>query len=479
MTTVLRPYQLDAVTEIRQHAARKGKGAILQLATGAGKTACFADVLKGAYAKGRRAILVVRGKALVHQASERLTREQVPHGIFQGSNSKNTDERILVCSVDTLFARKEAPPADLIVIDECHLSLSDGFKWLLEQYPLAFRLGVSATPHHRSGMRHIGDVLVRTASIVDLIRAGYLVGGRYFVPYVPNLKGIKKTGGDFNGAALSKHATNDKDLTGNAAKIWDKHLRGQSTLVYGVSVDHAEVLARGLREVGARVETITANTPDAVRRDYIGGLENGDLDALVSVGVLTTGIDIPSLRAILCCRPTASYNLWVQILGRGTRPFPGKNHFLVYDLSGNLLHHGPIECERLADLDGNPPAEKPISLTLCPTCYAMFESGPSECPECGGSVAQVKPRKTGKRVHGLTDNEKIKEVKVEPWELELPILVAKAKERGYRKGWLYNALKTKYGDEAADRAWPRIRSMKKWPIKAQAQKSTPGLSGKS
>ncbi len=469
-TLILRPYQLDAVFQIRRAAAEKASGAILQMPTGAGKTACFADVLKGAHAKGRCAIMVVRGKQLVHQASERLTREDVPHGIYQGANSKNTHERILVCSVDTLFARKEAPKADLIVIDECHLSHSAGYRWLLAQYPSVFKLGVSATPHHKDGMRHIGDRLVNPVGINELIHSGYLVGGRYFVPYVPNLRGVKKNNGDFSASDLGKRSFEDTELTANAAKVWAEHLRGKSTLVYAVSIDHAAVLLGALRGVGARCETVVASTPDGIRRDYIGWLENGSLDAIISIGVLTTGVDIPSLRAILCCRPTESYNLWIQILGRGTRPNLGKSHFLCYDLSGNILRHGPIEAELVGNLDGMP-ATKSIAIKICPACYATFESGPSECPACGHDMTVTKPRKTGKRVHGLTDNEEIEEYRVKEWELRLPELVAKAQARGFRKGWIYNSLKSEFGDDTANEAWPRIRALKKWPIKSPTLKA--------
>lgn len=410
--------------------------------------------------------MVVRGKSLVHQASERLTREGVPHGIYQGSNSRNTHERILVCSVDTLYARREAPRADLIVIDEAHLSHSDGYRWLLSRYPRVFILGVSATPHHKDGMRHIGDRLVRTASFTELCAQGYLVPGRYFVPYVPNLRGIKKTAGDFNGKELSRRTSDDTELTASAAKVWSTHLRGTSTLVYGVSVAHANILAEALRGAGARCEIITARSSDAERRRCIGELESGKLDALCSVGVLTTGVDIPSLRAILCCRPTESYNLWVQILGRGTRPHPGKHAFLCFDLAGNYLRHGPIEAERICDLDGLPKDER-LKIKTCPACYAAFESGPSVCPACGADLSQTRERETGTRLHGLTENDEIHEIKVEQWELDLPELVEKAKKLGWRKGAIYHRLKTKYGDEVADRAWPRIRAMKKWPVRAK------------
>ncbi len=472
---ILRPYQVAAVTEIRQHAARGGTGVILQLATGAGKTACFCDVLKGAHAKGKTAIMVVRGKALVHQASERLSREGVPHGIYQGEKTKDVHEKILICSIDTLYSRRVAPAANLIVIDECHLAHSEGYRWLLSCFTNVFRIGVSATPHHKDGMRHIADKLVRTASIVDLIRDGYLVGARYFVPYVPNLRGVKKSGGDYVGKDLSRRSVDDIELTASAAKVWNAHLRGKSTLVYAVSVEHARVLDTSLREAGAKTEIVVANTPDGQRRDYIRGLENGTIDAIVSVGVLTTGVDIPSLKAILCCRPTKSYNLWIQILGRATRPFPGKNVFECYDLSGNLIEHGPIEAELIADLDGFAEPAK-IKIKTCPACYATFESGPTECPACGHDLTETRERTTGKRVHGLTDNEEIHEIKVEAWELDLPGLVERAKLHGHRKGAIYHIIKARYGDDIADKAWARIRSLRKWPVKVQG--STPALSRK-
>lgn len=468
--TVLRPYQARAALDIRLH-ARRGYGAILQMPTGAGKTAVFCEFLMTAHAKGKYAIMAVRGKALVHQASARLKREGVPHGVYQGANTANVHEKILICSIDTLYSRKIAPAADLIVLDECHLTHSEGYTWFLSQYPKTFKLGVSATPHHKKGMRHIGDALIYPASFMDLVKDGFLVGGRYFVPYIPDLRGVTKSGGDFASKELGERAIKDTELTANAAKVWSDNLRGKSTLAYAVSVEHARVLDEALRRAGARAAVITAATPDEEREALIAKLESGRLDILTSVGVLTTGVDIPSLSAILCCRPTESYNLWIQILGRGTRPHPTKRQFLCYDLSGNLLRHGPIEAELVGDLDGFPAVPK-TPLILCPACYAIHARADipddKKCPACGEALPASSKRTAGrKRLHGLTENSEVVEKVVEPWELKLPILLARAKEKGLRKGWLYHAIKGEFGESVANSAWPRIRALKKWPVRQQ------------
>lgn len=421
--------------------------------------------------------MVVRGKSLVHQASERLQREGVPHGLLQGSNTKNTHENILVCSIDTLFSRKLAPKADLIVIDECHLSHSDGYKWFFEQYPDTFKLGVSATPHHKGGFRHFADKLIYPVSFTELRDQNFLVGGRYFMPYVPNLKGIKTTAGDYNGKELSDRSSDDSELTAHAGKVWKSHLVGQSTLCYAVSVRHAGILAGSLRDAGARTAIIVANTKDAERRDRIRELENGTLDVLVSVGVLTTGVDIPSLRAILCCRPTKSYNLWIQILGRGTRPFPNKDCFTCYDLSGNIQRHGPIEAELVGSLDEE--MKPSVRVVTCLACYAVFApedivllEGERHCPCCNVELPKTLRVPGDPDYKGLDGTDQVTEIKVEPWELDLPMLVQRAKEKGLRKGFIYHTLKHKYGDEIADKAWKRVRSMRKWPIRNASQNQT-------
>jgi len=118
---MLRPYQQAALDEIRRYYARGVKRVLLHLATGSGKTVVFCEILKSVAAKNKKAIMVVRRRALVEQASKRLEREGVDHGVIMAGHwRKRHDANISICSIDTLYARKLAPPADLVVIDECY-----------------------------------------------------------------------------------------------------------------------------------------------------------------------------------------------------------------------------------------------------------------------------------------------------------------------------------------------------------------------
>jgi len=464
----LRPYQTKAVESARKAFSRGSKGVILHLSTGAGKTLIYCKILKSLHEKGNFGLVVVRRKALVQQASERLTSEGVPHGVYQGSNTSETHRNIMVCSIDTLYARKIAPKAAVVVVDEAHDAHSDGYYWLIGQYPKSFFIGVTATPFHKRGFTHIADEIIKPITIEELIKIGSLVGGKYYVPYIPDLRGVGKSGGDFKTGELGEASKNDKALTMNVAKVWAENLRGKSTLVYAVNIEHAGILADALSEAGALVAVITGSTKDKERKAVIERLEGGAIDAVVSVGTMTTGVDIPSLKAILCCRPTKSYNLHIQIMGRGTRPFPGKEHFLMYDLSGNLLEHGRIESDRESHLDPEEASDKKKpteKMIVCVKCYATFVfEGQTECVCCGEPLDHLNARTTGKRRFSMGDNSEVVEFKPEPWEGDLAKLLEIAKNNAYKKGYVFHKLKDKYGEEIANAAWPKIRSAKKWNV---------------
>lgn len=355
------------------------------------------------------------------------------------------------------------------VCGNCHLARSPGFDWVLSQYPNAYKALFSATPNHPRGFDDIADRLINPIGIQALIDQGYLVGGKYFVPDIPDLSGVKKTGGDFNEKQLSAVMA-DGTKTHSAAKVWRDHCRGKPTLVYATTVAHARALWEAFEAEGASAQVLTGETPREARNQAIAELSAGTLDAIISVGVLTTGVDIPPLRAIICCRPTESYNLWVQILGRGTRIHPGKENFEVYDLAGNLITHGTIEDEKESYLNAQEAkkAKKEKSdtkiLAICQKCYATFEyKNQDKCISCGADLVNLRKKKVGKRIATMGEQSDVKEYVKQEWEKYFDEVLAQALSKKWKKGAVFFKMAERYGEAVATKAFNKIKGRKNWP----------------
>lgn len=350
------------------------KRVLLHLATGGGKTFIFSRVLEGVSNNGKHAIMAVRGKDLVNQASERLFKEGVEHGCLQADHwNKRPHARIQICSVDTLYRRKLTPKADLIVIDEAHLATSDGFLWLVDQYPEAFYLPVSATPHVKKGLRHIAERVVYPTTIRQLIAEGFLVPPKYYRPSQPDLSQVKmdRKTGDYDADGLGE-VMGKRAIVGDIIAHYKAITNGMAAVCFAVSKEHSKNMVTAFKDNGIEAEHVDDSTKPNDRKDALERLKEGVTKIICNVGILTTGVDMPFLRAIIMARPTKSYNLYIQMLGRGTRPYTDKQNFIVLDHANNIEEHGFIENERECNLDGVAKivnVEKPI---CCKECYCYF-----------------------------------------------------------------------------------------------------------
>jgi len=455
-TFALRPYQQDALTQIRTLYSSLQKKVLLHLPTGGGKTVIFCQVLKGAHQKGKHAIMVVRGRKLVDQASIRLDREGVEHGVMMAGHKRFAPMfPIQICSIDTLRARKLRPKADIIVIDEAHLATSESYVEFFKDYPDAYYLPVTATPYTDKSLRHMADHVVKPTTVMELIEDGFLVEPKYFAPNLPDLSKVKTTntseGKDYNNKQLSE-VMEDGTLIGDIGYHWLNLAAGRPTIAFCVSVNHSKKLVESLLQRGIRAEHVDANSSDWERQEAINRLERGDLDIISNVGILCTGVDIPCLSCIIMARPTKSYNLYIQQAGRGTRPDEGKEDFIVLDHSGNVLRHGFITEEREANLDeddGKKKKKAERSPTQCEDCFAIYYG--KKCPSCG-----AEKESNGKEFAVIDGN--LKEMKPEDFDPVLKDLkewkkVRKAK--GYKRGWIYHQIKEKYGEETAQKYYKR------------------------
>lgn len=471
---MLRDYQEQALDEIRAHFRAGTRRVLLQMATGGGKTATFCELLKKAYEKGTPSLVAVRGRKLIDQASQRLMREGVPHGIIMSGRDMDHHELIRICSIDTLYRRRQAPEASLIVIDEAHQTGGAGYSWFLEQYPKAFLLPVSATPHLKRGMRHVADVVVRPVTAKELTERGFLVPLRYFAPEEPDLTGVSTSGDDYNqkelGEAMEKAA-----LSGSIVDYYRETTPGKRAILFAVNVAHSEELVAQFEKAGIPAGHVDATSSDGTRLAAIAALERGDIKILSNVGILTTGVDIPAVEAIIMARPTKSYNLWIQMIGRGTRPAPGKADCIVLDHAGNVHSHGFLEHEALCNLDGSS-KNRPAPMIDCEDCRAIFAAPAPRaechrrfCPACGWWFP---PEPGIIRRTDIDEEEGLVELRAEPWLDRLHTLAEEARRKNFKKGWVFHKLKGEHPAVDERAVWKVLKKMPEWFNEAKRTQSS-------
>lgn len=444
---MLREYQQRSVDLIRTEFQTGTKKVLLWLATGGGKTVVFSDIVKSAVAKERKCIILVRGRKLVDQASQRLFRENVSHGVLMaGHYLYKPTMPVQVCSIDTLIARKLRPPADLIIIDEAHLSISDGYREVIADYPNAYIVAVTATPYVDKSLTHVAQKIVHPISMNELIEQGFLVPFRYFAPSSPELSAVKVSSStkDYVVDDLEK-AMNRTQLTGKIIDHWKKLASDLPTVCFAVNINHSKILAEQFRSAGVSAEHCDADSTDGEREEIIRRLTNGETKVVCNVGIFCTGIDIPCLGAIIMARPTKSRNLYIQQAGRGTRTFAGKQNCILLDHAGNILRLGLPTMEYEVDLSGKKQTESVVHENkTCTECFCVFQG--MKCPECGTEKVTPPP------VAIEESNDELKELFPEDMDPVLKAyneLLLEQKKSKRKNGWACYKLVDRFGFESA------------------------------
>ena len=445
----LRPYQEQAIQEIRQRFAAGQKKVLLHLATGGGKTVIFSRMLIDASVRGNRCGMIVRGKQLVNQASDRLFREHVPHGVLMSNHwNKNYGAPIQICSIDTLLARSLKPEFKLLVIDEAHLAVTGGFKDLIQCYPDAYVVAVTATPFTKEPLEHLAESVVNPITTSELIEQGFLVPPRYYAPSKPNLDGVQTRKGDYVVDQLEERMGG---LTGDIVEHWRELAESRPTICFAVNIRHSESIVAQFNAAGIPAEHVEGNHSETERKNILERLRSGETKVVSNVGVLCTGVDLPFVSCLVMARPTKSYNLFIQQAGRGTRPFDRKSDFILLDHAGNVLRHGFITQEREVVLDGikkeKIDGDQPKT---CLQCYTIYVAGQG-CPN--GCEPPQKIERNGSDIL-LDETGRLEELVEMPFGAEVHQYLERQKSiqkrRGYKKRWLWYRMQEKFGDEIAD-----------------------------
>ena len=197
---ILRPYQHDIIAAFDAEIERGIRRVILVAPTGSGKTIILADIVRKLARSNKRVMVLAHRREIIAQTGDKLRAAGVVHGIIQAGFRPRPLELVQVASVQTLWVRaKHAdaeamtfPPADLLVIDECHHCPARTYRQIIAAYPDAIVLGLTATPCRGDGrgLGSIFEVLIECPQVPDLISQGWLVPTRVYAPVTPDLKGV-------------------------------------------------------------------------------------------------------------------------------------------------------------------------------------------------------------------------------------------------------------------------------------------------
>lgn len=378
----LRDYQAEAVALLYSEWKTKRKG-LLCMATGAGKSELAAYVVRDAMMDGVPVVMVVRGKELVKNLSERLDKYKIDHSIFMADHYKyNPDKLVQVCSVDTIGRRKKFPHVEkqcLLILDEVHKN----YDIIFDNYKTQLILGMSATPFENA---HNFEFYIKPIDAYELRDAGHLVPERIYCPNVVDTSSVKITAGDFQRDQIADLMSQSK-IVGDVISDWQTYGEDRPTVCFAVSVEHSKQLRDEFLSKGIIAVHCDADSSAEERKKAEKGLLDGSIKVICNVDIFSVGWDCPPVSCIILARPTWSLIWYLQAIGRGLRSYPGKSDCIVLDNAGNVFRHGTPYRIREISLEPKKKGAKrvldDISVTNCKNCYHVFESVHKECPECG------------------------------------------------------------------------------------------------
>lgn len=389
MSITLRPYQEQAITDLREKFTSGWDAAMLNAPTGAGKTAIASAIIDKAVANGKRVFFIVDSLELVDQALDRF-RHNHSCGVMQADHHlTNTGAKVQICSIQTLRNRWPKIPdslkPDIAIIDEAHVihkAHERIIAWCKEEGRLV--VGLSATPY-RKGLGTLFNGIVPTLTVSDLMKQGYLCRYEAYVRPGPSLKNVRKRAGDFAVDDLTV-AYGDKAVVGDIVDHWMRLARDRRTLIFVPSRANSRALIEEFQRYGVKAAHVDGETPRLERDQIISQFRVGEIQVLSNVAVLTKGFDAPETDCLILARPTESLMMHIQQIGRGLRIAEGKRNCLILDHAGNLGRCGLPDGDLPDELDCGDfvrPTRKKGEKASIACDYCGYLSSKVICPSCG------------------------------------------------------------------------------------------------
>ena len=352
----LRPYQSEAKEAVFTQWDKGARKTLVVLPTGCGKTIVFAKVAEECVRQGNRVLILAHRGELLEQAADKIKKST-----NLGCATEKAEQsclgswfRITVGSVQSMQREKRLSQFsddyfNVIIIDEAHHCISDGYQKVLQHFPDAKVLGVTATPD-RGDMRNLGEFFESLAyeyTLPKAIREGYLSPIKAMtIPLQLDLSGVSIQSGDFKAGDI---ATALDPYLHQIADEMMKYCRDRKTVVFLPLVKTSQKFKEILNEKGFKAAEVNGESKD--RAEVLEAFDKGEYNVLCNSMLLTEGWDCPSVDCVIVLRPTKVRSLYSQMVGRGTRLCEGKSHLLLLDFLWHterheLCHPADLICEK-------------------------------------------------------------------------------------------------------------------------------------
>lgn len=352
----LRPYQAEAKAAVFEQWDKGTLKTLLVLPTGCGKTIVFAKVAEDCVRQGYRVLILAHRGELLEQAADKIKKST-----NLGCATEKAEQtclgswfRITVGSVQSMQREKRLSQFsedyfNVIIIDEAHHCISDGYQKVLQHFPSAKVLGVTATPD-RGDMRNLGEFFESLAyeyTLPKAIREGHLSPIKAMtIPLQLDLSGVSIQSGDFKAGDI---ATALDPYLHQIADEMMKYCRDRKTVVFLPLVKTSQKFKEILNEKGFKAAEVNGESKD--RAEVLEAFDKGEYNVLCNSMLLTEGWDCPSVDCVIVLRPTKVRSLYSQMVGRGTRLCEGKSHLLLLDFLWHterheLCHPADLICEK-------------------------------------------------------------------------------------------------------------------------------------
>lgn len=402
-----RSYQVEANQSIFGYFLSNTGNPVVAMPTGTGKSVVigmFCWEVLWQY-PGQKIMVLTHVKELIEQNYSKLKAlwPNAPAGIFSaGLGRREAYLPITFAGIGSvakkahLFGR-----VDLVLIDECHMvSATDTTMYqkflaeLRQANPNLKVVGFSATPW-RLGQGRItdeGGLFTDICFDITGVEAfNRLIAEGYLSPLIPkrtrtmlDTDGVHMRGGEFISSELQAAVDRDEVTQAALAELVEQGTDRKHWLLFSSGIEHAEHIGQML-SLQYGVDNVVIHSKmaggDAARDEAIRRFKAGEVRCAINNNVLTTGFDFPGIDLIGMLRPTASPVLWVQMLGRGTRPWEGKDNCLVLDFAGNTGRLGPINDPVIPRKAGKGGGEAPVR--ICDACGTYNHASVKHCICCG------------------------------------------------------------------------------------------------